>query len=75
MSAEPEYWTAGDVAAFFNASDKTIYRIAKNDPTFPMVKIGGLVRFPRERVIAWFRQREQGSRRLHVVKNDEGKSA
>jgi len=57
---EPMYWTAGDVGALFQASDKTIYRLAKKDPTFPMIKVAGMVRFPRERVLKWLRDHEQG---------------
>jgi excisionase family DNA binding protein len=56
----PEYLTAEEVATLLQASPKTVYRIAKLDPTMPMLKLGGLVRFPRERLERWLRAREQG---------------
>ena len=55
-----EYLTAEEVATLLQASPKTVYRIAKLDPTMPMLKLGGLVRFPRERLERWLRAREQG---------------
>jgi predicted DNA-binding transcriptional regulator AlpA len=71
INTPPEtlYWKALDVGKALQCSEKTVYRIAQQDPTFPMVKIGGLVRFPRERVLRWIRDREQGSgsRRLGSV--------
>ena len=72
MTSQPEleYWTARDVGALLRCSDKSVYRIARADATFPVVRIGGMVRFPRERVLRWFRDREQGTRRLHVVPAD-----
>jgi hypothetical protein len=44
-------------------SAKTIYRLAKTDPTLPMLKLGSAVRFPRERLLRWLATREQGHRR------------
>ena len=38
----------------------------------PMLKLGGAVRFPRERLERWLRDREQGPRmrhQLHSVAN------
>ena len=58
-----EYLTADEVAGILQLSPKTIYRLAKTDPTFPMLKLGGAVRFPRERLLRWLTMREQGSRR------------
>jgi excisionase family DNA binding protein len=56
----PAYLTADDVGALLQLSPKSIYRLAKDDPTLPMLKIGGSVRFPRERLLTWLRAREQG---------------
>ena len=58
------------------------YFLYPGDPTFPMLKIGGTVRFPRERVLRWLREREQGFGRprmlkpvLAVTKSGPGKDA
>jgi excisionase family DNA binding protein len=58
-----EYLTADEVAGILKLSPKTIYRLAKTDPTLPMLKLGGAVRFPRERLLRWLATREQGHRR------------
>lgn len=58
-----EYLTADEVAGILKLSAKTIYRLAKTDPTLPMLKLGGAVRFPRERLLRWLATREQGHRR------------
>jgi predicted DNA-binding transcriptional regulator AlpA len=54
------YLTACMLAGMLATSDATVYRMAKADPTMPKLQIGGIVRFPRDRVIAWLRSREQG---------------
>jgi len=54
----PEYLTADDVAAMLRLSAKSVYRLAKRDPTFPQLKLMGSVRFPRERLLRWLRSRE-----------------
>jgi excisionase family DNA binding protein len=59
-----EYLTADEVAGILKLSPKTIYRLAKTDPTLPMLKLGGAVRFPRERLIRWLWDREQGRPRI-----------
>lgn len=57
---EPIYDKAEDIGKMVTLSSKTIYRIAKQDPSFPSLRVGGSIRFPRERVLRWFREREQG---------------
>jgi len=59
-----EYLTADEVAVILQLSPKTIYRLAKTDPTFPMLKLGGAVRFPRDRLLRWLWDREQGRPRI-----------
>jgi predicted DNA-binding transcriptional regulator AlpA len=59
----PEYLTAADLARMLQVSEKTIYRLAKLDPTFPVLRLSGTVRFPRERALRWLRDREQGRAR------------
>ena len=57
---DPIFWTADDVGKVIKLTDKSVYRLAKKDPTFPCVKIGGSLRFPRDRVLKWLAQRTQG---------------
>lgn len=57
------YLTADQVGERLQLSAKSIYRLAKTDSTLPMLKIGGTVRFPRERLERWLRSREQGRAR------------
>jgi predicted DNA-binding transcriptional regulator AlpA len=59
---EPIYDTADDIGKIIKLSSKTIYRMAVKDPSFPSLRVGGSIRFPRDRVLRWFRDREQGRR-------------
>jgi excisionase family DNA binding protein len=52
--------TPGQVADLLQVSVPTVYRWAAADPTMPTLRIGGIVRFPRERLERWLREREQG---------------
>ena len=61
------YLTPGQVAEMLQLSAKSVYRLAKADPTLPMLKLGGAVRFPRERLERWLRDREQGPRMRRQV--------
>ena len=61
------YLTADQVGELLQLSSKTVYRLVKTDPTMPMLKIGGAVRFPRERLERWLREREQGPARPRGV--------
>ena len=57
----PDYLTPVEVAELLRVKNvKSIYRWTKADPTMPVLKIGGTVRFPRERLARWLRDREQG---------------
>lgn len=58
--AERLYLTPEQVAALLQVSPKTVYRWAAQDATMPTLRVGGVVRFPRERVLRWLRDREQG---------------
>ena len=60
---EPDYLTPEQVKAMLQVSVKSILRWAKQDPSMPMLKIGGTVRFPRTRLLVWLRAREQGAGR------------
>jgi predicted site-specific integrase-resolvase len=59
---EALYLTAADAEAITKIDAKTLYRWAKKDPTLPVLRINGVVRFPRTRFLKWLRDREQGRR-------------
>jgi excisionase family DNA binding protein len=59
---EPLYLAARDVAGLLKVAEKTVYALRKADPSMPALKIGGAVRFPKERLLKWLREREQGRR-------------
>lgn len=61
------YLTTAQVAEMLQLSAKSVYRLSKADPTMPMLKLGGTVRFPRERLERWLRDREQGPRMRRQV--------
>ena len=54
------YLTPQEVAGWLRCSLKTVYRTAESDPTIPVLRLGKLVRFPRERLERWLATREQG---------------
>jgi excisionase family DNA binding protein len=58
------YLTPVEVSALLQVSTKSVYRWAAQDPTMPTLRLGGTVRFPRERLVRWLRDREQGSPRM-----------
>ena len=61
-TAAPDFLTAKELAALVRVSEKTLYRLVRQDSSFPLVKIGGSVRFPRARVLRWIAARTQGGR-------------
>ena len=61
------YLTATQVGTMLQLSAKSVYRLATADPTMPMLKLGGTVRFPRERLERWLRDREQGRPRTRSL--------
>ena len=58
---ETDYLTATQVARWLQVSEKSVYRWATHDPSMPTLRIGGVIRFPRERLERWVRSREQGT--------------
>jgi excisionase family DNA binding protein len=65
-SAAP-YLTPRQLAALLQVSEKTVYRWVSDDryarpSRIPALTIGGVVRFHRERVLAWLRDRERDRR-------------
>jgi excisionase family DNA binding protein len=63
-AAEPVYLIAAQVGQWLQVSEKSIYRWAQDDASMPVLRIGGTVRFPRERLERWLREREQGRPRI-----------
>ena len=59
---DQQFWTAEEVGKLVRLSDKSIYRLAKEDPTFPVVKVLGSLRFPKDRVQRWLAKRTQGAK-------------
>src|SRR3989441_12009165 len=55
-----EYLTASQIAELLQVSEKSVYRWAALDPTFPMLRIGGAVPFPRERMARGLRPHQEG---------------
>ena len=69
LAPEPVYWTAKGFAAVVRASEKTVYRWMREDPSLPALRIRGLVRFPRARVLRWLQVHEQGPGRARRTRN------
>jgi excisionase family DNA binding protein len=61
--AVPVYLLAKEVAAMMRLSEKSIYRIVDADNTFPRIKIGGSLRFPKALLLKWLEQKAHVSRR------------
>jgi len=70
---EPLYLRAEDVAELLQVSKSHVFRLAKHDKTMPVLVLGGVVRFPRERLLVWLRTRERGAvARPRVVRTVAG---
>jgi hypothetical protein len=41
-------------------AEKSIYRLVHSDPTMPVLRFGGSLRFHRQRLENWLRSKEQG---------------
>jgi excisionase family DNA binding protein len=54
------YFTAGQLAEFLQVDVTTIYRMASREASMPTLRLGGVVRFPRAKVLAWLEAHEQG---------------
>jgi excisionase family DNA binding protein len=74
LAAEPAYLRPEQLAAMLQVSTRSIYRLVAKHPDIPALNVtGGALRFPRERLERWLRDREQGraqpkSRPLAIVK-------
>jgi excisionase family DNA binding protein len=63
--ALPEYLTAVEVANLLRVTPKSLYRLLEREPTLPVLRLGrgasARLRFPRQRLETWLRQRERNS--------------
>jgi len=60
---EPPYLTAEQVAEMLQVDAKTVSRWSLEDPSMPVLRRGRVVRFPRERLMAWLERQEPPSAR------------
>jgi excisionase family DNA binding protein len=58
-----EYLTPQDVADLLQVDVSTVYRLASRERSMPVLRLGGSVRFPRERLERWLLVFEQGQPR------------
>src|SRR4030095_703325 len=70
---EPTYATVEQVAAMLQVSVRSVYRLVETNADMPVLKLRGAMRFPRQRLALWLRDREQGRaqpkiRPLSIVK-------
>jgi excisionase family DNA binding protein len=64
-----EYLTVQQVAGMLQISTRTVQRLVDGEPTLPALKLGGVLRFPRERLVRWLRDREAGAPRSRKLKH------
>ena len=57
------YLTVRQVAELLQVSTRTVQRLVESEPTLPVLKLGGVLRFPRARLERWLRDREAGAPR------------
>ena len=63
-SVEPAYLTPAQVAELLQVSEKTVSRWGLEDASMPVLRRGRVVRFERERLLAWLaRQEPRGAQR------------
>ena len=72
----PMYLVPEEAGELLRLSAKSVYRLAKADPTFPVVRLGAgrnaSIRIPRARLLAWLEERTQGHplrRRMRASRN------
>jgi len=65
-----QLWDANDVATFLKVSRSWVYQKAEAG-LLPYLKVGGLLRFAPEEIMAYSRARRHGiSKVLRIVSND-----
>ena len=69
------YLTPAAVAEMLQVDVKTVYRWASSDPSMPVLRAHGVVRFPAARLEQWLLDREQGRRRRVADRQSVGSAA
>ena len=73
---DPIYLTAEQVADMLQVDAKTVSRWSLEDPSMPVLRRGRVVRFPRERLLAWLeRQEPRSARRTARAQRDTAESS
>lgn len=62
-TTEPVYLTAMQVAELLQVDEKTVLRWSLEDASMPVLRRGRVIRFPRERLLAWLERQEPRSAR------------
>jgi excisionase family DNA binding protein len=57
-SGQPVYLTPAQAAELLQVSEKTISRWSLEDASMPVLRRGRVVRFERERLLAWLQRQE-----------------
>jgi len=58
MTEMDEFWTAEEVSAYLRIPLSTIYKLAQ-DKVLPGFKVGKHLRFRREKILDWIKQKEE----------------
>ena len=70
-AADSVYLNAAQVAEIVQVDPKTILRWSLEDASMPVLRRGRVVRFPRERLLAWLERQEPRRRRTDGTKRLE----
>ena len=62
LELESIYISASEVAELVGVDSATVYRWAGTYVDMPVLRIGGVVRFHRQKLLTWLEAREQGPR-------------
>jgi excisionase family DNA binding protein len=66
-------WTTKGVARFLGCSERQIPRLREEG--LPAVRVGGLIRFVPDRVMAWLNSRDERARQLADIGANNGEDA
>lgn len=68
------YLTPEDVAELLQVSTKTVSRMSLADASMPVLRLGRVVRFHRERLMAWLERQEPRSARRQGARTAQAKT-
>ena len=72
-AATPAYLTPAQVAELLQVSSKTVSRWALEDASMPVLRLGRVVRFPREELMRWMRRHLTQGSRISAEPTPEGR--